>query len=252
MNTTDSLGALRRANPRHKPDCAESAVDLTRKAGHSPSRPALRRWPVVGIPAVAIVVIVVATLITVGSPVGPLVVSPAEAMQQAVIASATAAESSGTVLHEITQDRDLWVARTLRWNGSDLSIANNEPSAAGRGDLLVVDGIMYGPDPEVVDGWIEMGSPDSVDPHSGTTPDEYLAAITEDVGGATIQRITDQMTGVKEGKAIRVLPFGNVAHDDANDPASLIDISLSVRPDGTFGEIHATWGGQSSWSYRLI
>jgi len=24
-----------------------------------------------------------------------------------------------------------------------------------------------------------------------------------------------------------------------------------VRPDGTIGEIHATWGGGSSWSYRL-
>jgi hypothetical protein len=49
-----------------------------------------------------------------------------------------------------------------------------------------------------------------------------------------------------------VLPVGNVAHDDAANPASLIDISLSVRPDGTIGEIHATWGGGSSWSYRLI
>ncbi|HJQ90460.1 MAG TPA: hypothetical protein VJ950_02035 [Acidimicrobiia bacterium] len=49
-----------------------------------------------------------------------------------------------------------------------------------------------------------------------------------------------------------MLPFGNVAHDDAANPASLIDISLSVRPDGTIGEIHAIWGGGSSWSYRLI
>ena len=31
----------------------------------------------------------------------------------------------------------------------------------------------------------------------------------------------------------------------------MIDISISVRPDGTIGEIHATWGGESSWSYRL-
>jgi hypothetical protein len=278
MNTTDSLDALRRANPRHKPDFLESAVDLTRKAGHSPSRPALRRWPVVGIPAVATVVVVVATLIAVGSPVGPLVVSPAEAMQQAVVASASAAESSGTVVLEITQDGDLWVGRTLRWNGTDLSISPNETSPAGKGGLLVVDGIMYGPNPEVADGWIEMGSPDSVDPDSGTTPDEYLAAIGEDVGGATMQRITGEMTdlttsqtedgstiytgkvpagalaretGLKEGETLRVLPFGNIAHDDAANPASLIDISISVRPDGTIGEIHATWGGGSSWSYRL-
>ena len=54
-------------------------------------------------------------------------------------------------------------------------------------------------------------------------------------------------TGLKEGETLRVLPFGNVAHDDAANPASLIDISISVRPDGTIGEIHATWGGGSSW-----
>ena len=48
-----------------------------------------------------------------------------------------------------------------------------------------------------------------------------------------------------------MLPFGNVAHDDAADPASLIDIGISLRPEGTIGEIHATWGGESSWSYRL-
>ena len=58
-------------------------------------------------------------------------------------------------------------------------------------------------------------------------------------------------TGVKEGETLRVLPFGNVAHDDAANPNALIDISISVRPDGTIGEIHATWGGESSWSYRL-
>ena len=59
-------------------------------------------------------------------------------------------------------------------------------------------------------------------------------------------------TGVKEGESIRVLPFGNVAHDDAANPETLIDISISVTADGTIGEIHATWGSESSWSYRLI
>jgi hypothetical protein len=274
MTQTNSLDALRRANPRHKPGFAEGMGNLTGQAGRPPSKPAFRRWPAIGIPAVAVVV----TLVAVGSPVGPLAVSPAEAMQQAVVASASAAESSGTVVLEITQDGDLWVGRTLRWNGTDLSISPNETSPAGKGGLLVVDGMMYGPNPEVADGWIEMGSPDSVDPDSGTTPGEYLAAIGEDVGGATMQRITGEMTdlttiqtedgstiyngkvpagalaretGLKEGETLRVLPFGNVAHDDAANPASLIDISISVRPDGTIGEIFATWGGESSWSYRL-
>ena len=210
MTPTHSLDALRRANPCHRPDFAENIGDLTRKAatltsletsettesrGPSP-KPAFRRWPAIGIPAVATVVALVVTFIAVGSPVGPLAVSPAEAMQQAVIASASAAESSGTVVLEITQNGDLWVGRTLRWNGTDLSISPNETSPAGKGGLLVVDGIMYGPNPEVADGWIEMGSPDSVDPDSGTTPGEYLAAIGEDVGGATMQRITGEMTDV--------------------------------------------------------
>ena len=60
---------------------------------------------------------------------------------------------------------------------------------------------MYGPDPETPDGWIEMGSPDSIDPDSGTTPDEYLAAIGEDVGGATMQRLTDEMTDLTTSQA---------------------------------------------------
>ena len=68
--------------------------------------------------------------------------------------------------------------------------------------------------------------------------------------GATMQRLTDEMTdlttsqaedgstiyngkvpagsvaresGVKKGESIRVLPFGNVAHDEAANPENLID-----------------------------
>ena len=107
---------------------------------------------------------------------------------------------SGTVELEITEDGDLWVGRTLRWNGTDLSISSDEPRESA-GGILVVDGIMYGPDPETPDGWIEMGSPDSIDPDSGTTPDEYLAAIGEDVGGATMQRLTDEMTDLTTSQA---------------------------------------------------
>jgi hypothetical protein len=48
-----------------------------------------------------------------------------------------------------------------------------------------------------------------------------------------------------------VLPYGHVAHDAAANPASLIDVSITVGADRTIGEILATWGGGSSWSYRL-
>jgi hypothetical protein len=71
--------------------------------------------------------------------------------------------------------------------------------------------------------------------------------VQEDTGGATLRRITDAMTGLttrqlgdgstvysgavaagliarklgfKEGRSIRVLPFGFVAHDEAADPAA--------------------------------
>ena len=117
------------------------------------------------------------------------------------------------------------------------------PGKAGS-RFLLVDGTMYGVDPDD-GGWVVLGSPDSIDPDSGTTPDEYLAAVREDVGGATLRRITDGMTGLttrqlddgstvysgtvaagliaretgfKEGESIRVLPFGYVAHDEAAIP----------------------------------
>jgi hypothetical protein len=271
MNQTQSLEALQRANPRHRPDFVGWAAELRPVAAPTGSR--RRRWPAIGIPAAGIVVVVVVTLVAVGSPVGPLAVPPAEAMQQAINASAQAAEDSGTVEVQITQDGELWAEKTVRWNGSDLSVTGGR-----KGGLLVVDGVMYGPDPEAVGGWIELGPPESVDPDSGTTPDEFLMMVDEDASGATFQRITAEMTdlatsqtedgstvylgqvpagalaretGVKEGEILRVLPYGYVAHDDASNPANLIDVAITVGADGTIGEILATWGGESTWSYRL-
>ena len=278
MSEPDTLDALRRANPRGQPDFNEWAGPIT--SSPTATRRRLRSRFVIGIHAATTALVAAAvTLIAVGSPVGPLAISPAAAMEQAVNASARAAESSGTVQIEITENGALWVGKTLRWDGTDLSISGDDPSRVGRGDLLVVGGVMYGPHPEVAGGWIELGPPDSVDPDSGTTPAEYLAPVAEDAGGETMRRITAEMTelttsqsedgstvyhgkvpagalaresGVKEGETIRVLPYGNVAHDDASDPTSSIDISITVGPDGTIREIHATWGGGSAWSYRLI
>jgi hypothetical protein len=274
MNQNQSLEALRRSNPRNGAEFSEWAAQLR----SSPQQAKRRRWPIIGIPAAATVAAVVVTLVAVGSPVGPMAVPPAEAMQQAAQVTAQAAANSGTVELEITQDGALWVARTLRWNGSDLSVANADPSGDSRKDMLVVDGMMYAPSLEVAGLWVELGPPQSIDPDSGTTPDEYLDAIAEDVGGETIQRITAEMSGLstthgadgstlyqgkvpagslaresgfKDGENLRVLPFGYVAHDDAADPSKLIDISIRVGADGTIDDIHATWGGGSSWSYRL-
>ena len=124
-------------------------------------------------------------------------------------------------------------------------------------------------------GWVGIGSPESIDPDSGTTPDEYLAAVREDVGGATLRRITNGMTGLttrtladgstvysgavaagliaretgfKEGEAIRVLPFGYVAHDQAADPANRLQTAVTVGPEGVVREIAVTWG---TWTYTV-
>ena len=135
---------------------------------------------------------------------------------------------------------------------------------------------MYGIDPED-GGWVEMGSPKSVDPDSGTTPGEYLAAVREDAGGVTLRRITEGMSGLtasplddggtvysgavaagliaresgfKEGQAIRVLPFGYVAHDEAADPAALLNAAVTVGEDGIVREIAVAWG-RLGWTYTV-
>jgi hypothetical protein len=119
-----------------------------------------------------------------------------------------------------------------------------------------------------------MSSPANIDPDSGTTPAEYLAAVREDVGGATFRRFADGMTGLttrraggstiytgtvaagliaretgfKEGQAIRVFPFGFVAHDEAADPAALLDTAVTVGADDVVRQVAVTWG---TWSYTV-
>jgi len=160
-----------------------------------------------------------------------------------------------------------------------VAVESDAPTRHGRAGskLLVADGTLYGVDPR--DGaWVVLGNPKSIDPGSGTTPDEYLAAVREDVGGVTLRRITDGMsglatrqlddgstvysgtvaagliareTGFKEGHAIRVLPFGYVAHDEAADPAAPLDAAVTVR-DGIVREIAVTWGRSTSlWRYSV-
>jgi hypothetical protein len=128
-------------------------------------------------------------------------------------------------------------------------------------------------------GPVVLGNPGSIDPDSGTTPDEYLAAVQEDIGGTTLRRITDGMTGLttrqlddgstvyggtvaagliarelgfKEGQSIRVLPFGYVAHDQAANPAAPLNAAVTVGADGIIRDITVTWGtGTSAWTYTV-
>jgi hypothetical protein len=207
---------------------------------------------------------------------GPAVDDAVAAVQQAATVSAAAAERSGTAVVRITHEGELWADSTIKWNGKDLALINDAPDRQGRVGtrFLLVDGMMYGEDAEA-GGWVELGRPDSIDPGSGTTPDEYLTALREDVGGVTLRRITGGMqglttetlhdgstvyrgavpaglvareTGFKEGQSIRVLPFGYVAHDRASDPEALLDAAITVGADGIVREINVNWPG---WSYTV-
>lgn len=200
-------------------------------------------------------------------------------MKQAATLTAAAAEHSGTPVVRITHGGGLWAGITVAWNGDDLALSRGHPSRSERvGDeFRLVHGMMYGLDED--GGWVELGDPSSIDPGSGTTPAEYLAAVQEDVGGVTLRRITDGVTGLtteqledgssiysgtvaaglvaresgfKEGQAIRVFPFGYVAHDEAADPASPLDVAVTVGADGVVRRIEVTLGASpSAWSYTV-
>jgi len=282
---SESIDALRRANPRFREgfdESVEAVAGTVRAQLVSTIRPepaARARGGLVRLSGAAAVVaaVAVAVYVAVGSPgSGPRVESAAAAVQQAATLSAASAERSGTAVVRITHDGQLWAGTTVRWHGDDLSLSSDAPTRAGKvgSKLLVVGGTLYGIEPED-GGWVAMGTEANIDPGSGTLPSEYLAAVRDDVGGAALQRITSGMTGLttrrlddgstvysgsvaagliarktgfKEGEAIRVLPFGYVAHDAAADPASPLEAALTVGADGIVREIAVTWG---TWSYTV-
>jgi hypothetical protein len=285
MNASDSLQALRGANPRAQAGFAESA-QAAAEAVHAqivamppvvrPSRRRGRRVALAIAPLAAIAV--AAAMLVIGSPGGdPVVENATAAVRQAAAVTSASAERSGTAAVRITHNGALWAGTTIRWNGEDLAVSSDTPGRRGRAGsgLLVVDGIMYG----VEDGrWVVLGPPESVDPDSGTTPAEYLAAVREDVGGPTLRRLAVGMTGLttsrrdgstvyrgqvaagslareagfKEGRAIRVLPFGFVAHGEAADPSAPLDAAVTVT-DGVVHQLAVSWGsGASAWTYTVI
>jgi hypothetical protein len=279
MNTSGSFQALRRANPRAADDFdasveAAARAVRTRLVATTTERARgrlLARSAATGL-AVAAAVAVALTIASRGG--GPGVESASAAIRHAATVTAASAEQSGTALVRMTHDGDFWAGRTISWHGDDLSIRDlgSRPSSGGR--WLVVGGMMYGPDPEH-GGWLALGSPNSIDPGTGTTPADYLAAVRGDVGGETLQRISDGMraltthahddgstvysgtvaagliareTGFKEGQSIRVFPFGYVAHDAAADPKAQLETAVTVRPDGIIRQIAVSWG---TWTYTV-
>jgi hypothetical protein len=279
MSTPESIHALRRANPRNEPGFAESVETVAGLVRHELASagdvgaPRRSRRHLLGVSAAAASLVAVAAMIaysTIGSSGVP---SAAAAFEKAANVTAASAERSGTVAVRMSHDGRPWAGTTVQWNGADVAISRNVPQRIGRpgSPLLVVDGLVY-----AVEGgrWLEMGSPKNIDPDSGTTPGEYLAAAREDVGGTTLRRVTKGMTGLttrtladgstvysgavpagliareagfKEGQAIRVFPFGYVAHDEAADPAAPLDASVTVGADGVVRELLITWG---KWTYE--
>jgi hypothetical protein len=294
-----SLQALRRANPREASghDAAVAAAhDVVRarialaadertgapRRSAASTRWASRRRRPLGAAAVGAAFVVAAAttaFLSVGSPgSGPGVEDAAAAVKRAAIVTAAAADESGTVIVRVTHGGELSSDRTIRWHDGDVAIAREEaPTPRPGSQMLVVDGILYGLDER--GRWINQGDQSHIDPDSGTTPAEYLAAVREDIGGVTLQRLTGGMrgltttvvgdgstvyrgtvaaglvareTGMKEGDLIRVLPFGHPAHGAAADPTAALDTAVTVAADGIVREIAVAWGGGASrWTYTV-
>ena len=284
MSTPESIEALRRANPRNGRRFAESVeaaehIVRTGLAGAGSFAPRRSRRRLVGLSAVGAAAVAAVALVaysTVGSSGVP---DATAAFQKAAARSAASAAESGTAVVRITHDGDLWAGSTIRWHGDDLVVASDSPGRNGRrkSPLVVVNGLVY-----MVDNghWVAMGSPKNIDPDSGTTPAEYQAALREDVGGPTLRRVTEGMTGLtthsladgsteyrgtvpagliaresgyKEGQTIRVFPFGFVAHDEAANPSAPLDTTVMVGSNGIVREVRVEWG---KWvfdvSYRKL
>ena len=287
--TTSDIQALRRANPRARegfPESVDSAAHVVRSrladAASAPAPPprARRAHPrrLVGLSAAGALVAtaVVVAMLTVASPSGgPGVEDAAAAVRTAAAVTAASAERSGTAVVHMTRDGEIWAAATIRWNGEDIAIAQDAPTRPGKRGypMLVVGGVLYGFEPGF--GWVAFGDPGSIDPDSGTTPAETLAAVREDVGGATLRRILDGVTGltvrelgdgttvyggkvasrlvaretgVKDGEALRVLPFGYVANGKAANPDAQLDVAVTVDENDVVHEIAVAWG---KWTYTV-
>lgn len=291
MSTSESLEALRRANPRRQARFAEAVdaaagavrarIETADTAGRRHRRRPSPGRRLVGVSAVGIALVAtaaVAVFLTLGSSsVTPGVENADAVMKRAATLTAASADQSGTATVRMTHNGQLWALKVVRWNGDDLALTDGTPGRPESGlPLLVVNGTMYGHDP-AHKGWIEFGPVASIDPGSGTTPTDILAAVREDTGGATLRRITGAMTadglttrnlsngstvyrgkvaagqiaretGFKEGQAIRVFPFGYVAHGDAADPTAPLNTAVTVGADGVIREIAVAWG---TWTYTV-
>jgi hypothetical protein len=289
MNTSTSIDALRRANPRRSAGFA-TAVDTAgatvraqiagdRLPPSTVERRSTRRR-VVRLAAVGVPLAAVAAAVAVSTGTSPGGEDALAAVRKAAAVTAASADQSGTAVVRVTHNGSLWSSTTIRWHDDDLAVSRDVPRRPGEAGshLLVVRGKLYGVDP--IDGeWVMLGHPESIDPGSGATPHEYLAATREDVGGVTLRRISDEITeatttrladgstvfngkvaaeviaretGFKGDQPIRVLPFGVVAHGEAADPHAQLGAAVTVGADGVIREITVTWGNTpSAWQFTV-
>jgi hypothetical protein len=60
--------------------------------------------------------------------------------------------------------------------------------------------------------------------------------------GAALRMITASMNGLTGGEPIRLLRFGYVAQDEAADPTSALDVSVTVGAGGVVREVSVSCG----------
>ena len=264
MSTSESFRAFR-ANPRNDATFPESVENV---AGEVRARVATStdvassprpRRRVLGASAAAAAVAAagVAAFLTIGSPSGgPEASSATAAIERAATVAQPLPSSPALPVVRITHDGEPLGRQdgSVERRGRGHCREGAPVQARGAGEMRVVDEL-YGPD---ADGsWLMLGSPSNIDPDSGTTPAEYLAAVREDVGGAlprvargAARRLTSRLadgssvyTGTvpagaiarrraSESQHIRVLPFGYVARDEAENPQALLDTEVTVGSGG--------------------
>jgi hypothetical protein len=155
MTMSESLHALRKANPRVKSGFDEvvDSVGTTvrERIAKLPAEPTLeprRRLGRLSLAGAALIVVgAVVALSTVGSPHGGRgVENAAAAVKKAATLTSASAEHAGVAVVRITHDDQTWAGATIRWHGDDLSVKQDTPGRQGRAGsaLVVVRGTMYG------------------------------------------------------------------------------------------------------------
>jgi len=274
----DDLELISRFAPQQGPDAASrrraearlaEAISVSGRrspAGREHSRRPRRGFALAS--AVVAAVALVALITTLWPATGGGVQNAYAAVERAGTATAAAARRSGTVIVLITHDGRTWASESVRWNGGSASVSGT--GVGSPGDLLFVDGVLF---TRTDGGWTIVNK----DGLSSYMVQRYVGPALKGMSSSTFRRIVGGIHDLRiqhgqdgttiysgreaaavitsdphTGERIRVLPFGFVAHGAAANPASILDISLTVGSDGIIQRIVATWGtGASAWGFTV-